>query len=357
MRLRVVLLTLGDPERLTGGYLYQRRVAEAMPRHGARLLFVTAPLRPLPGAMIAGFPLLRRALRLDPDALLVDSIVTGALVPALHVLRPAVPVVGLLHQPPGGVGGAAGRYAPFQARLDRAFVSLAQRVMVPSETLLQRYVDAGASRDRFRVVTPGYDLPAPTGCAIDLPGDRPALLCVANWLPEKGIDTLLAAMALLPPGSGTLHLVGDPSADRRYAERLQTWLTHPLLRDRVVVHGTLPSEAVAAYYRAADLFVLPSRIEAYGMVFAEAQAAGLPVVAARAGHVPRIVEEGVTGLLVTPDDVGGLAKALGRLVADPALRATMGSAARERAVRFPRWSETAAGVVAVVRDLIEIGSR
>src|SRR5919199_4888215 len=251
--LSVVLLTLGDPGRLTGGYLYHVRMAEAAPEHGARLVFVSFPERPFPLAALDAPAVLRRARRLGPDVLVVDSIVAAYPGPWLALRRPATPLVGMLHQPPGGIDHGPARVA-VQARLDRLAYRRAGRLLVASDSLADQLVAGGVPRDRLLVLPPGRDVAATPGRA---PGDlrrgeRGAFLCVANWVERKGLHSLLDAFARLPAGDVTLHLAGDDRADPRYAARLRARLRQPGLAGRVIVHGPLPREDVAALYDAAD---------------------------------------------------------------------------------------------------------
>src|SRR5690606_12545884 len=138
-----------------------------------------------------------------------------------------------------------------------------------------------------------------------------------------------------------------------YAARLRSRLADPDLAGRVVLHGRLPVEEVAALYQAADVFVLPSIKEPYGTVYGEAMAFGLPVVGWRAGNLPYLAEHEREGLLVTPGDVAGLAAALERLARDEALRHRLGEAGRRRALTRPTWEETADLFFTVVRDAME----
>src|SRR5690349_1252653 len=116
--LTVGLLTLGDPGRLTGGYLYHRRLAELALRHDARIAFVSFPERPFPLAVLAAPAVLRRARVLGASVLVLDSIAAAFLGPWLTIRRPAAPLVAMLHQPPGGIDYGPLRTA-VQARLDR----------------------------------------------------------------------------------------------------------------------------------------------------------------------------------------------------------------------------------------------
>ncbi len=349
--LAIALLTLGDPGTLTGGYLYHRRLAEFAPAHDARIDFVSFPHRPFPLAAFDARAILGRAEALGARALVLDSIAAAFLAPALLVGPPFAPLVGMLHQPPGGIDHGRLRTA-VQARLDWLAYRRACRLLVASESLAEQLSTAGVPRSQLRVVPPGRDVATTTGPP---PGDlrqgrQAAFLCVSNWLARKGIHDLLESFARLPPEVGTLHLAGDERADPRYAARLRARLARPDLTGRVVAHGPLSREAIAALYHAADVFVLPSVKEPYGTVYGEAMAAGLPVVGWRAGNLPYLAEDGREGVLVSPGDLTGLTAAFARLAGDAALRQRFGEAARQRALTRPTWGESAALFFAAVRE-------
>jgi glycosyltransferase involved in cell wall biosynthesis len=353
--LHVALLTLGDPGRLTGGYLYHRRMAEAATRHDARLAFVSCPDGPFPLPALAGAAVLRRASRTGAEVLLLDSIAAAYLAPWVQ-LRARSLLVAVLHQPPGGIDHGPIR-SRLQAALDRLAYRRARLLIVASDSLAEQLVAQGMSSTRLRVVPPGRDV-APR--ASSPPGDlrqgrRAALLCVGNWVERKGIHTLLEAVASLPAESATLHLVGDDRADPRYAERVRARLARSDLGDRVVVHGPLPLADVAAFYSAADVFVLPSLKEPYGTVYGEAMAAGLPVVGWRAGNLPYLADNEREGLILPPGDVPGLAQALARLAGDEVLRRRLAEAARQRARRRPTWEESAALFFGAIREAVDTG--
>jgi glycosyltransferase involved in cell wall biosynthesis len=351
------LVTLGDPGRLTGGYLYHRRMAEAASANQARILFLSFPEWPFPLAALRGGAVLRRSVELRASALLLDSIAAALAGPALATRRLAVPVIGVLHQPPGGIDHGAVR-ASVQAPLDRLALRRADVLIAPSDLLAEQLAEAGFARSRIRVVPPGRDVaPAGEGLAQELRhGRRAALLTVANWLPQKGILELLEAFARLPADAGTLHLAGDESAAPRYAARVRSRLRAGDLDGRVVVHGSLSPQDVAGLYRSADVFVLPATRESYGAVWGEATAFGLPVVGWRAGNLPNLVEDEREGLLVEPGDVEALSRALSRLAVDPDERARLGAAAKRRALALPTWEDSAALFFATIREALERGS-
>lgn len=350
-RLSVSLITLGDPNTLTGGYLYHRRLAELAPRHGAQLAFTSFPGWPFPFPVLSG-PRLLRALSVQrPDVVVLDSIAAAFLAPWIAAVR--APVLAMVHQPPGGIDhGPIRRLA--QAVLDRAAYRHVERVLAASQQLAVQFGAQGFA-SKLVVIPPGRDVaPAAAGRQRDLrAGARAALLCVGNWVARKGILQALDAVARLPAGLARLHLAGDDRADPRYAARVRRRLARRDLAGRVECHGRLTREDVAALYRDADIFVLPSVREPYGTVYGEAMAAGLPVVGWRAGNLPYLAEHRQEGLLVPPGDVAGLASALRTLAEDDELRARLAVAARRRAATFPTWEQTAERFFTAVRAVAD----
>jgi glycosyltransferase involved in cell wall biosynthesis len=351
--LALSLVTLGNPGRLTGGYLYHRRMAAAAPAHHVRFRFLSFPDRAFPLAAGAA-PRVMRGAAAGADAVLLDSIAAAFAGPWLASRAIRVPLVAVLHQPPGGIDHGPVRTA-VQARLDRLAYGRAALLIVASDHLAAGLVADGVDGRRIRVVPPGRDV-APVPDAAEVPdlrgGHGAAVLCVANWLPRKGILELLDAFADLPPSAAVLHLAGDDRADRRYAAAVRARLAGADLARRVVVHGPVSRERVAALYAGADVFALPAVREPYGTVWGEAMAAGLPVVGWRAENLLYLAEEGREAFMAPRGDVRKLGSALERLVADEALRERMGKAARRRAASRPTWTETADLFFAAIREAI-----
>jgi glycosyltransferase involved in cell wall biosynthesis len=329
-RLRVCLVTLGDPGTLTGGYLFHMRLAELAPARDAEVAFFSFPKRMFPLPLLAGSRMVEAATSCDVVA--VDSIAAWAAAPWLGKL--ANPVVGMLHQPAGGI-----ERRRIRAALDRRAYRHMDRIFVAGESLkddLARDIDPG----RILVVPPGRDMPPPAGDSPDLRNGRKiALLSVANWLPHKGTVELLRAFEAVPPGLATLHLVGRADVDGRYATRVNALLG--ALGNRVVVHGPLPKERVASMYSAAGAFVLPSFVETYGTVYAEAMSAGLPVIGWNAGNLPHLADDDTSGLIVPTGDIDALTHALTRIAEDNTLRERLARGAEEKAKSFPTWEDTA----------------
>ena len=330
--LTICLITLGDPATLSGGYRYHRRMAELAARNDAGLTFASLPRR-LP--FRHGRRVLRAAAAADVAA--VDSIAAAYLAPWLALQRPRR-LIAIVHQPPGGIDHAPPR-TWVQAWLDRFVYRRCDRVIVASALLAGRF-------DGAVVVPPGRD--QQTGAEVsDLrDGARAAALCVANWLPNKGILELLDATAALPSGLLRLHLAGDERAGTAYGQRVIRRIGD--LPGRVVRHGPCTDAEVGVLYRSADLFVLPSHWETYGTAFAEAMDAGLPVIGWRSGNLPHLVDDGKQGIVITPGDVGGLAGALRKLASDEPERQRMGAAAARRARSLPTWEQSAQQFYAIL---------
>jgi hypothetical protein len=195
--MRISLVTLGDPQRTTGGYLYHRRLADAAPRHGAKVDFVSFPDRwfPLPAAL--GRRVLRDAS--GADVVVIDSIAVAFAAPWLGRLRR--PLVGILHQGPGGIDHGPIR-TRLQAPLDRRAYRFMSTLVVASESLGE---EMRPLHHDVRVVPPGRDVAAAAaGSGGDLRAGRAAaLLCGGNWIVRKGILARLEALSRMPHPAAT----------------------------------------------------------------------------------------------------------------------------------------------------------
>lgn len=330
--LTICLITLGDPATLTGGYRYHRRMAELAARSGARIVFASLPTR-LP--FIYGHRVLRAAG--EADVVLVDSIVAAFLAPWVSLWRPRR-LAAVVHQPPGGIDhGPLRRWV--QAWLDRYLYRRCETVIVAS-ALLTDWLEQAV------VVPPGRDQKPGTEITDLRQGAGASALCVANWLPNKGILELLDAAAALPAGLLRLHFAGDERTHTAYGQRVINRIAD--LPDRVVRHGSCDDAEVGRLYRSADMFVLSSRWETFGTAYAEAMDAGLPVIGWRCGNLPHLVDDGKQGIVITPGDIRALSAALRSLAEDEPERRRMGAAAARRAQSLPTWEQSAQQFFAIL---------
>jgi glycosyltransferase involved in cell wall biosynthesis len=182
------------------------------------------------------------------------------------------------------------------------------------------------------IVPEPIDLAAWDRLPVVPPADPPAILTVAHLYPRKNLGVLLEACRRLDEGGVAFQawVVGEGPC-RGCWQALRDRLG---LARQVAFLGTVPLAELHERYGRASLFCLPSKQEGFGIVFLEAMAAGLPVVAGRAAAVPETVADGETGLLVDPGDPGALAAALASLLADPAQRRALGAAGRQRVRQY-----------------------
>jgi D-inositol-3-phosphate glycosyltransferase len=182
--------------------------------------------------------------------------------------------------------------------------------------------------------------------------DHPVLLFVGRIQPLKGLDVAVRSLALLERDDAELVVVGGPSGSAGPDElaRVQALADELGVRDRIRFVPPQPHHLLSTWYRAADVVVVPSRAESFGLVALEAAACGAPVVASDVGGLRTIVDHERTGLLVEPRDPAAFAGAIDALLRDPGLAAAMGAAAAERAGGFT-WSTAAARLRRLYADL------
>ncbi len=163
------------------------------------------------------------------------------------------------------------------------------------------------------------------------------LICVSRLIPRKGVHNLLDAFANLARGNIILTIIGEgpsESALKAHAEAIG-------IADDVTFEGSCTAEEVQAHYLQSDIFVLPTRSDAFANVILEAMSAGLPVIASDVGGVAEAVADGNTGILVQPGRPKQLTAAIQKLATDDDLRVDMGNAGRERVRKMFAWGENA----------------
>ena len=340
-KVRVAFVTVGDTGRLTGGYLYNARVLEGLRENGVEVE-VIVPCGASVEEQEEAAP--RLGSLLDPgrfDVVVVDALARIVCAPHLDRWREERPVVAMVHELPCV---ATQKDASHEEPLLRA-----NRLISVSEHGRSILQDRGVSAGRIRVVPPGFDR---VQTVTNSPVRSGALLalCVAQWIPRKGILDLVHAWTLHERPRATLELVGETDSDPGYAASVRTAIA-AAREDSIIVRGSVDDATLGAAYDAAGLFALPSRYEGYGVVYAEALAHGLPVVACNVGPVPELVGE-EAALLVPPGDVEALSGTLDLLLQDGILRERMSAAARQRARELPRWVDTATGFLQVLIDVV-----
>ena len=220
-----------------------------------------------------------------------------------------------------GFGGAALPRGPLLERTLEAVRAVSTCSDAVRTALLRRFPGQAS---RARTIWNGIPLPAAEPPPLP---ETPSLLFVGRLSPEKGADLAIAALEHLATAPD-LHLVLAGDGPERTS--LEAQAVRRGVADRVRFAGWVPPARVRSLLAASTVLLVPSRSEGLGIAAIEAGAHGRPVVAARVGGLPEVVEDGVTGILVEPESPGALAEAVARLLDDPALARRMGRAARRR---------------------------
>ncbi|HXD66075.1 MAG TPA: glycosyltransferase family 4 protein [Solirubrobacteraceae bacterium] len=340
---------IDDPARPSGGNVYDRRLCRELIACGWSVReHEVAGAWPHPDA--ASLAALDGVVAQIPDGavVLLDGLVASTAPAVLVPHARRVRLVVLVHMPLGHRPGT-GEAGSIRER-ERAVLTATAAIVTTSAWTRGRLAELyGLPPGRIHVAAPGSD-PAPLAAGTDTGG---ALLCVAAVTFDKGHDVLVAALATIADRSWRCACVGSLQRDPDFAGRVRARARDAGLEDRVSFPGPLTGADLDRRYAAADLVVLASRAETYGMVIAEALVRGLPVIAAQVGGVPEALGHGADdirpGVLVAPDDAEALGAALRAWLSDASLRDRLRRAAAERRETLSRWPATAsvlAGVLA-----------
>jgi glycosyltransferase involved in cell wall biosynthesis len=335
---------IDDLRRPSGGNIYDRRVCDGLRARGW-----TVHENPV-GRWPDGGPVARyrlaRVMSAVPDGatVLVDGLVGSAAPRELAAAARRLRVVVLVHLPLGVRGDDSARAA------ERAALRCAAAVVTPSRWtrswLLGRYGLPGANVD---VAYPGV-VAAPL--AVGTAGGG-GLLCVAAVTHLKGHDLLVAALASVADLRWRCTCVGSLEVDPEFAQAVRGKADTAGIGDRIEFAGPLPHRELGRAYADADLLVLGSRVESWGMVAAEALARGVPVLGPSVGGLPEALGAATVGqmpgLLVPPDDAAALGLGLRRWLTDVPLRRAWRMAALERRGSLPTWDGTVEKVASVLQ--------
>lgn len=359
MSLRTVHFVLpggvDDPAAPSGGNAYDRRVGLDLPGFGWQVR--PHPVDgdwPRPGQRARTE--LARVLRELPDGavVLLDGLVAcpvpEIVVPEAGRLRLAV----LVHLPLGDETGLEPAPAAELDARERDVLRAVPAVVATSDWAVRRLVSHhGLAPDRVHAAAPGADI-APLAPGTD---GVSRLLCVAAVTPRKGQHRLVEALATVTDLPWSCVCVGGLTQDPAYVTRLRALIGEYGLDDRFHLAGPRAGADLDTAYAAADLMVLASYAETYGMAVTEALARGIPVLATDVGGVPEAVgrapDGGVPGILVPPEDPAALAAELRGWFGEAGVRRRLKAAARGRRAALGGWAATARGLAAVLDRLPE----
>ena len=333
----LVFVAPGELTAPTGGFVYDRRIVAGLRALGWRTeVLDLGEGFPFPSAETRASARARLAALPTEPPIVIDGLALGALPEVAKQL--CAQLIALVHHPLALESGLSSRDAAGLRASEAESLACARRVIVTSPSTARLIVsDYDVPAERVTIVRPGND--RALAARVYAQGAI-ELLAVGAVVPRKGYDVLLAAVAMLLDLPWRLTIVGDLGRDAATTARLYSDIERFDLAHRVLVTGAIPAERLEVLYASADIFVLASRFEGYGMAFAEAIAHGLPVIGTTAGAIPETAPAGAS-LLTPPDDIPALAIAVRRLIEDSAERCRLARAARAAAAALPTWERAA----------------
>ena len=353
---QLIFVYPGDLSTPTGGYAYDRRIIEGLKGLGWQLQLISlGDGYPFPDPAQIDFA--RNALQdlTRGVPVVVDGLALGALPDLAANIANQNPLIALIHHPLAFEYGLTDLEIKLLKQSETQALKHVVRVVANSPAtardLNQHY---GIPFKIIQVILPGTDR---IHCLRPIiqkkvnPLDQVHLLSVGSIIPRKGFHYLIAALEPLLDLPWTLSIVGDTSRNAAAYERLMMDIQRFSLDGRVKVLGVVSDEELQSQYAKADVFVLPSLFEGYGMVYAEAMAHGLPIIATAVGAIPDTVPQ-EAGLLVKPGDIPALTIALKTLIQDSSQRARLSSGALQAATRQPTWDFAVQQFATVLTPLI-----
>ena len=342
----------GDIALPTGGYAYDRRVLARLPACGVEVRHVA-----LPGSYPMPTPADLRATQATLAALpstttlLIDGLAFGAM-PEDLVRGIAQPIVALCHHPLALEAGlSAARQRDLHAS-ETAALAHARHVIATSTTTARTLIaDFATPPQKVTVAEPGTERAArATGTGAPL-----QLLAVGSVVPRKGYDVLIDALGGLVDHDLAHHdwrltIAGADDRSPETTQRLHQRIAQSGLASRILLAGTASEAELDRLYAAADIFVMPSLFEGYGMVLTEAMARGLAIVCTTGGAAAETVPDSAA-MKVPPGDAHAFGAALGAVIEDVDRRRRMSDAAWLAAQTLPTWDDTARIIADVIRKV------
>ena len=342
---KVVFAIPGDLASPTGGYAYNRHVMALLSKEDLSVEHL-----PLPGSFphpsAADLATTTRALAgIAADAvILFDGLAFSAL-PVEIVRNIRQPIVAIVHHPLSFEPGLSDVRQRELKASETAALTFARAVIVSSPTtrtiLSQEF---GVHIERIVIAVPGtIQVPRAHGS-----GGTPSMLTVGAISPRKGYDVLIDALARIAKRPWQATIVGSTERDPVTATSIADAIMERKLSKRVVMTGEVDDRRLSEIYDRADLFVLSSHYEGYGMVLAEALARGLPIVTTTGGAAAETAPDGAA-LKVPPGDAAALASAIARILDEPMLRRQMADESWRAGQMLPGWDATAAIIANAIK--------
>mgnify|MGYP001173183550 CR=1 FL=1 len=347
----ITFIIAGPLDQPTGGYRYDARIIAGLRALGWRVAVVELPGR-FPLADDEATRALERTLSACEagSRVVIDGLAGGGLpdVVGRHAAR--LSITALVHHPLCDETGLdIGTADALRAR-ETETLSHAACIITPSRFTRERLHELGLTTNDAVVIEPGVeDLPGAKGRRRAPSTGTPwRLLCVATLIPRKGHAVLVEALAQVADLDWQCAFVGATDRDPEHTAAIETAISRAGLSDRITLHGAVDESRLDAHYADADLFVLASHYEGYGMVITEAIAHALPVVTTTGGALAHTLPAGA-GRATPPGDADALATALRTIMTDRSAYTAARQAAQTAGAQLGDWPEAARAFAAALQ--------
>ncbi len=359
--MRVGLVIYKNLDRVSGGYLYDRKLVEHLEARGDEVVLFSQPERSYPLRLLdnANLPFWRRLRSADLDVLLQDELNHASLAVGNYWLRRHldVPIVTIVHHL-----RSQERRSVFSAALSRSLERLylwGTDARIYNSRSTKRSVESLAGTRSHVVARPSgrrFGPPVSTDHVRSraASGEPLRILFVGNLIPRKRLHLLIEGLTQVQSSNWALDIVGDASAHDSYATALRQHLGKLDDMSRVSLHGQLPDEDLKQQLHASHVLAVPSAHEGYGIVYVEAMGRGLPVLASPHGGVQDVVRDGENGYFV--ETATEIAEAIDTWAVDREHLAEMGCAAVSHYRSTPTWTETCRRIASFLDRIVKSSS-
>ncbi len=230
-------------------------------------------------------------------------------------------------------------------------LSFASEIITNSEYAKQEIVSLGITPSIIHVLPPGIDRDKFKIIPQDSKQEKYHILCVANYLPGKGLINLIEAFSQVNRKEFTLHLAGNPRKSSAYYKKMVKMVHELNLTKDVFFDNGADKETIQKLYSTASIFVLPTLKETFGIVLIEAMHYGLPIITTNVAAIPELVTNSENGFLIPPKSSQALAVALSKLIENPELRTEMGEKGHQRVANLYNWEQTCSQFLSIVQKI------
>ncbi len=377
--MKIGLVIYGRIETISGGYLYDRKLVEALRARGDEVEIVSLPWTRYGRHLTHNFSnqLLQQLTTADFDVLLQDELNHPSLFWLNGRLRSQVsyPIISIVHHL--RISEAHPRGLMWLYRLvEKHYLQSVDGFIINSQTT--RHVvqslcsgrspdragrwhgeDAGHSGNQSKphvVAYPAGDRFGQSMTPVEVEdrarqNGRLQILFVGNLIPRKGLHTLLTALAAIPKTEWHLHVVGSNKFDIKYARKIDRLVDTAVLQNNITFHNTLPDNALAEQMKQAHLLTMPSQYEGFGIVYLEGMGFGLPAIGTTSGAAWEIIRDGENGFLLDGEDTAVLAQHIQQLQQNRQQLIRMSLTALQTFQSWPTWQQSTDSICQFLRKL------